>query len=203
MLKKFLPISKPTHPKEQKSSPGSEDLEEEVVGDKEEKKASRPVSFRKRMSIAKAGKSQKEREDQIQDAESQEQEVPEVEIIEMTESEKKVLRESWKIVYKELGCSLCYVGSNTGVESSKADMNSSAAVDEAFIRLFEEYPSSQEFFIQFRGSPIEDIKNDAKMLSALKEHAVRVFQIVEKVIGRLDDLRKVRGDKTFIMADKV
>ena len=63
-------------------------------------------------------------------------------------------------------------------------------LEETFIRLFEEYPSSQEFFVQFRGSPIEEIRNNVKMTNVLKEHAVRVFQLVEKVIGRLDNLHK-------------
>ena len=64
-------------------------------------------------------------------------------------------------------------------------------MSETFLRLFEEYPMSQQFFIDFRGTPIEALRNDARLSNALQEHAVRVLRVVEKVIGRLEDLEKV------------
>ena len=51
---------------------------------------------------------------------------------------------------------------------------------------------SQQFFIDFRGTPIEALRNDARLSNALQEHAVRVLRVVEKVIGRLQDLEKVK-----------
>ena len=58
---------------------------------------------------------------------------------------------------------------------------------------FQEYPKSQEFFSHFRDTPIETLREDVRLSQALQEHAVRVMQVVEKAIGRLDNLEKVRG----------
>ena len=59
------------------------------------------------------------------------------------------------------------------------------------MRLFEEYPQSQEFFSDFRGTPLEALKDDHKLSTILQEHAIRVLRVVEKVIGRIEDLEKV------------
>ena len=47
---------------------------------------------------------------------------------------------------------------------------------------------SQQFFVDFKGTPIEAMKNDPKLHHALQQHAIRVTRVVEKVIGRLDHL---------------
>ena len=190
MLKKFLPTSK--QGKEEPECRG-EDEEESQHG--QGFKRSRNISIKKRLSIVRQKNGKDKNEDKKAAASSLEDGITQpdldLEIIEMTDREKKILKDSWKIVYNELGCSLCYVGSNTGYESSSSPFKEDRSiVDEAFIRMFEEYPSSQEFFIQFRGSPIEEIKNDARLLRILKEHGLRVFQLVEKVMGRLEDLKK-------------
>ena len=62
------------------------------------------------------------------------------------------------------------------------------------MRLFEEYPQSQEFFSDFRGTPLEALKDDHKLSTILQEHAIRVLRVVEKVIGRIEDLEKVLYD---------
>ena len=69
--------------------------------------------------------------------------------------------------------------------------NEDNPVTEPFLRLFQEYPMSQQFFLEFRGTPTETLKTDARLNAALQEHGVRVLRVVEKVIGRLDDLEKV------------
>ena len=85
------------------------------------------------------------------------------------------------------------MGSSDGGNEIRRDSSEGGGeIEETFIRLFEEYPSSQEFFVQFRGSPIHDLKNNVNLRKTLQEHAVRVFQLVEKVIGRIDSLQKVR-----------
>ena len=63
---------------------------------------------------------------------------------------------------------------------------SSFGVSAAFIQLFEEYPRSQDFFTAFKGTPIEEIQSNVILSQTLQEHAVRVFQLVEKVIGRME-----------------
>ena len=99
----------------------------------------------------------------------------------------------------QVGSSLYYVGGTSAGSSGgsgggggevREGSGGGGDIEETFIRLFEEYPSSQEFFVQFRGSPIQDIRDNVKMTKILKEHAVRVFQLVEKVIGRLECLHK-------------
>ena len=67
-------------------------------------------------------------------------------------------------------------------------------VVKTFLRLFEEYPQSQEFFSDFRGTPLEALKDDHKLSTILQEHAIRVLRVVEKVIGRIEDLEKVLYD---------
>jgi hypothetical protein len=48
------------------------------------------------------------------------------------------------------------------------------------------------FFLRFRGTPVDDLRDDVKMSQTLQEHAIRVMQVVEKVIARLDNQDKVR-----------
>ena len=64
-------------------------------------------------------------------------------------------------------------------------------------RLFESYPMSQQFFLDFNGTPIEAIKNDVQKTHILQQHGIRVMRVVEKVIGRIDDLEKVEISMTY------
>ena len=45
---------------------------------------------------------------------------------------------------------------------------------------------------RFRDAPVEALRADVRLYSALQEHALRVMQVVEKVIGRLDQQEKAR-----------
>ena len=142
--------------------------------------------------------------DEVKVSDSQQQETEEdnelkqledsVEIVKLSMQQKEILRTTWSTIYAELGQTLSYpVGGQhemTGSEQ-KHDMS------ETFLRLFEEYPMSQQFFIDFRGTPIEALRNDARLSNALQEHAVRVLRVVEKVIGRLQDLEKVLQNTLF------
>lgn len=98
-----------------------------------------------------------------------------------------MLRNSWQIIYSNMGHALCFVGGPSPGGSE------SGGVAETFLRLFEEYPKSQEFFLHFRGTPVESLRSDLKLSLELQEHAVRVMQVVEKVIGRLESPEKVRA----------
>ena len=69
-------------------------------------------------------------------------------------------------------------------ERSKSIENE--GVSSAFIHLFKEYPSSKGFFTQFKGTPIEEIQSNLILSKTLEDHSIRVFQLVEKVIGRME-----------------
>ena len=119
-----------------------------------------------------------------------------LETIEMSGTHKELIRASWKVILAELGQTLCYVGGlqvetyqrepSENASGRPLSTSPSAGVSAAFIRLFEEYPRSKEFFTQFKGTPIAEIQSDPKLSKALQEHSVRVFQLVEKVIGRME-----------------
>jgi hypothetical protein len=109
----------------------------------------------------------------------------EVEIVKLSQRQKEILKSTWTLIYAELGQTLCYVGEAGGQQENSGGMA------ETFLRLFEEYPQSQQFFSDFNGTPIEALRQDARLSKALEEHAVRVVRVVEKVIGRLEDLEKV------------
>ena len=97
---------------------------------------------------------------------------------EFTDTQKDNLRSSWKIIYSEIGQVLSFVnGKEDGMKLA--------------LKLFEDYPQSQQFFLDFKGTPIEDLKKDPKLNYAMQQHAIRVTRIVEKVIGRLDHLEMV------------
>ena len=124
-----------------------------------------------------------------------------LETVEISKEHKDLIRKSWKVIIAELGQSLCYVG-GTGTspppelassEPGKRHLNertksivSTMGVSAAFIRLFEEYPQSREFFTQFKDTPIEEIQSNVLLSKTLQDHSVRVFQLVEKVIGRME-----------------
>ena len=101
-------------------------------------------------------------------------------VSEFTERQKDLLRSTWNTIYCELGKVLSMVNGD------KEDGMKIA------LKLFEEYPQSQQFFVDFKGTPLEGLTNDPKLSYALQEHAIRVSRTVEKVIGRLDNLKMVR-----------
>ena len=72
-------------------------------------------------------------------------------------------------------------GTNQGSSTSGG-----ISISSAFIKLFEDYPQSRDFFTQFKGTPIEEIKSNVLLSKTLQEHSVRVFQLVEKVIARME-----------------
>ena len=104
-----------------------------------------------------------------------------LEIIQISESQIGIIKSTWNTLSRELGEGLSYL---------KNDSENNP-VTEPFLRLFEEYPMSQQFFLEFRGTPTEALRNDVRLNTVLQEHGVRVMRVVEKVIGRLEDLEKV------------
>lgn len=117
------------------------------------------------------------------------EEIPPIDIMSFSVEQKLLLKDSWKIIYSEMGQALSFVG---GGSQSKGDMTNSVA--DTFLKLFQEYPKSQEFFFHFRDTPVEALKEDVRLSRALQEHAVRVMQVVEKVIARLENAEKVSED---------
>ena len=120
-----------------------------------------------------------------------------LETVEISREYKDLIRASWKVIVSELGQSLCYVGGSTASpkpematsEPGQQEMKSivsTMGVSAAFIRLFEEYPQSREFFTQFKDTPIEEIQSNVILSKTLQDHSLRVFQLVEKVIGRME-----------------
>ncbi len=55
----------------------------------------------------------------------------EVDLLYLTDEQKQLLKDSWKIIYSNMGNNLCYVGQ---------DSNKDVGVADTFLRLFEEYP---------------------------------------------------------------
>jgi hypothetical protein len=101
----------------------------------------------------------------------------ELEMAVLSEEQRALLLASWKIIYSKMGSSLCYA---SGTSSDGSD----AGIAETFLHLFQEYPRSQEFFARFRNLPVEALRSDKRLATALQEHAVRVMRVVEKVVGR-------------------
>ena len=63
---------------------------------------------------------------------------------------------------------------------------------ETFIKMFEKYPESRNFFTKFQDAQTEEFESNSMLLKDLKGHSVRVFQLVEKVILNMDhNLEKV------------
>ena len=110
-----------------------------------------------------------------------------VEIIPLSENQKQLIKTTWTTLSRELNEGLSYLKNDTEANP----------ITEPFLKLFEEYPMSQQFFLEFRGTPPEALKNDVKLNRALQEHGVRVLRVVEKVIGRIDDLEKVSMYRVF------
>ena len=109
----------------------------------------------------------------------------------MSERRKEILKITWGLIYGELGQTLYYIGGKCEKDENAIPNPNQGLGRETFLRLFEEYPMSRQFFRDFRGTSVEAIKSDVKLSQALQEHAVRVLRVVEKVIGRIDNLEKV------------
>lgn len=116
-----------------------------------------------------------------------------MEIVQLSDRQKHLIRTTWNTVSGELAQSLSYVGSggDKTMEDSDHQRSEAEIVSEPFLKLFEEYPMSQQFFVDFRGTPVEALRDDKQLSIKLQEHAIRVLRVVEKVIGRLEDLEKV------------
>ena len=104
-----------------------------------------------------------------------------VEISYLSPRQKEILQTTWKSIYLELSRSLSYVTND----------DRDNGITEPFLKFFENYPKSQQFFFDFSGTAIEEIKHDAKLSNHLQDHAIRVLRVVEKVIFRIEDLEKV------------
>ena len=115
----------------------------------------------------------------------------EVELANLSERRKEILKTTWGLIYGELGQTLYYIGGKCEKDENAIPNPNQGLGRETFLRLFEEYPMSRQFFRDFRGTSVEAIKSDVKLSQALQEHAVRVLRVVEKVIGRIDNLEKV------------
>ena len=97
-----------------------------------------------------------------------------IESMEMSSLHKTLIRTSWKRI---------------SIEFSKT--NASGPTD-TFIKMFEKYPDSRNFFTKFKDAQNEEFESNSELLKDLKAHSVRVFQLVEKVILNMDNnLEKV------------
>ena len=86
---------------------------------------------------------------------------------EFTERQKNILRETWNVIYTEIGLVLS-LASRDKEETMKLTL-----------RLFQDYPQSQQFFLHFKGMPTEALQSDPKLVYALQQHAIRVTRIVD------------------------
>ena len=96
------------------------------------------------------------------------------ESIEIFSKHKMLIKKSWKVVFTELAKpkhNICGV--------------SDIAPTDTFIEMFEKYPETSNFFVQFNGNGFKEIQADPDLLNKLKEHSERVFLVVEKVIKDL------------------
>ena len=96
------------------------------------------------------------------------------ESMEMSSLHKTLIRTSWKRI---------------SIEFSKTN---ASGPTETFIKMFEKYPESRNFFTKFKDTQKEEFESNSELLKDLKAHSVRVFQLVEKVIMNMDhNLEKV------------
>ncbi|XP_077788538.1 neuroglobin-like [Podarcis muralis] len=84
----------------------------------------------------------------------------------LLESQKALIRESWKILHKDIA--------RVGVI--------------VFIRLFETHPECKDVFFLFRD--IDDLQQ-LKMSKELQAHGLRVMSFIEKSVARLDQEDKL------------
>lgn len=93
----------------------------------------------------------------------------------LTDRQKQLLRDSWKIV--------------------QADIYKVGVV--MFLKLFEKYPDVQDIFIPYRGQTLDELGN----CDRLREHGLQVMRTVEKVIARLDKPENMEA-LLFILGQK-
>ncbi|XP_033014708.1 cytoglobin-2-like [Lacerta agilis] len=84
----------------------------------------------------------------------------------LSEPQKALIRESWKILHKDIA--------RVGVI--------------VFVRLFETHPECKDVFFQFRD--IDDLQQ-LKMSKELQAHSLRVMSFIEKSVARLDQVEKL------------
>ena len=113
------------------------------------------------------------------------------ESIEISVHHKKLIKKSWKVISIEFSNTQTHVCGFTDIGPT-----------DAFIEMFEKYPESRNFFVQFNGSGVEEIQSNPELFDKLKEHSERVFRVVEKVIHKLgnnfEKVRLVPIKKSFI-----
>ena len=95
--------------------------------------------------------------------------------VEISLMHKMLLRRSWKFISLEFSKTKSHVGGLT--DNSPTDV---------FIEMFQKYPESRDFFVQFKGATVEEIQANSALFKELKEHSARVFQLVGKVIHYID-----------------
>lgn len=83
----------------------------------------------------------------------------------LTERQKQILAENWKILEEDIA--------KVGVIT--------------FISLFETHPDVQEVFMPFSGLQIDDLKHSKQ----LRAHALRVMAFVQKAVARLHEPEKL------------
>ena len=87
---------------------------------------------------------------------------------------RKLIKNSWKVI---------------STEFSKPQTNSCNFSDigptDAFIEMFERYPETRSFFVQFNGIGMEEIQSNPELFNKLRDHSEKVFMVVEAVIQDL------------------
>ena len=87
---------------------------------------------------------------------------------------RKLIKSSWKVISTEL---------------FKPQTNfcsfSDIVATNAFIEMFERYPETRSFFVQFNGIGIEEIQSNPELLNKLTDHSEKVLMVVEAVVEDL------------------
>ena len=87
---------------------------------------------------------------------------------------RKLIKNSWKVISSEF---------------SKPRTNfcnfSDIGTTDAFIEMFERYPETKSFFVQFSGIGMEEIQSNPELFNILKNHSEKVFMVIEAVIHDL------------------
>ena len=87
---------------------------------------------------------------------------------------RKLIKNSWKVISTELFkprtnfCNFSDIGTAN-----------------AFIEMFERYPETKSFFVQFNGIGIEEIESNPELLNKLTDHSEKVLMVVEAVVEDL------------------
>ena len=97
------------------------------------------------------------------------------ESLEISLVHKTMIRRSWNVISLEFSKANSHVGGLADISPT-----------DAFIEMFEKYPESRGFFYQFKETTREELQSNAASFKELKDHSVRVFQLVGKVIHSMD-----------------